>query len=753
MKPPPFFTTGDLADAQPRSIGGKAAGLRTLMESGLKAPPFIVVPAEWTAHPESLREALPAIQAAAGALLVPPVARLAIRSSSTAEDQRHGSAAGQFETVFIDTPEDLEAAILHVGTTMRGAGRLASDPVAVIVQAVVEGDFAGVLFSACPAEALPGEAYLEVVQGAGERLVSGAASPTRIHWDLERDTVARSVAGEQGLSELPLALLRQLVGAMCMLEQRLNAPVDVEWALAGDTLWFLQVRPVVALAPHISLLPETPHTSWFFDQRFREPISPLTRTTLLPLIARIAFEELLVLRHGVTAPVHIHFFAGQAYIPLAVYHHLMEGIPQAFLTADMAELRHGLPRVKSPFPLLRGACRIMFRAGGQILLNPRIWRRYKEELHAWLAAPVQLADASDLESWRASWDTLHSWSEAFLRIHRWSILLADGALFAVSRLPAVLGGEPVLELLRRLSGGLRLPTREANEALEAFQRGEMTREKFVADYGHRSASLDYSQPTWGECADDPGCRSQLPRAIPQPARSASSCAEGLQAQPGPMKRLLRRFLEMREEQRFEWERILGRQRALVLQIGALLCERNCIEAPVDVFYLTWEELLNSERTCMDRRTTVRLRRHARIVEAALDQPALLLPVPAPAVSGMRAGVFPGLVASPGLARGRARIIHTEADWNRESDGPIIAVTRALDPGWTIHLSQVAGLVVERGGLLSHAAIMAREYHIPMLAGVDQATRAIRDGDMVVVDTVKGVLEIEHEAAMRRPAGH
>jgi pyruvate,water dikinase len=81
-----------------------------------------------------------------------------------------------------------------------------------------------------------------------------------------------------------------------------------------------------------------------------------------------------------------------------------------------------------------------------------------------------------------------------------------------------------------------------------------------------------------------------------------------------------------------------------------------------------------------------------------------------------------------------------AQSNRVQAGQIL-VTRQTDPGWATVFFLVRGLVIERGGMLSHGAIIAREYGIPAVVGVPNATRLIADGERIHVDGDKGIVEL------------
>jgi phosphohistidine swiveling domain-containing protein len=100
----------------------------------------------------------------------------------------------------------------------------------------------------------------------------------------------------------------------------------------------------------------------------------------------------------------------------------------------------------------------------------------------------------------------------------------------------------------------------------------------------------------------------------------------------------------------------------------------------------------------------------------------------------------GTACSPGRAEGRARVVKTLDEATSLVEGDIL-VTVFTDPGWTPLFPRLAAVVTESGGLLSHAAVISREYGIPAVLAVAGATRIIRDGDRIVVDGTSGLVEI------------
>jgi pyruvate,water dikinase len=100
--------------------------------------------------------------------------------------------------------------------------------------------------------------------------------------------------------------------------------------------------------------------------------------------------------------------------------------------------------------------------------------------------------------------------------------------------------------------------------------------------------------------------------------------------------------------------------------------------------------------------------------------------------------YQGVGASPGEATGVARVIANLDDADRLQAGDIL-ITRCTDPGWTAKFSSLSGVITETGGILSHAAVICREYGIPAVLAVKQATRNIKDGQTITIDGNSGLI--------------
>ncbi|WP_369359478.1 rifamycin-inactivating phosphotransferase [Streptomyces sp. cg2] len=164
----------------------------------------------------------------------------------------------------------------------------------------------------------------------------------------------------------------------------------------------------------------------------------------------------------------------------------------------------------------------------------------------------------------------------------------------------------------------------------------------------------------------------------------------------------------------------------------------------DIFYLTFQELHDVVRSNQVDARLIRQRKDAFRSYHALTPPRVLTS-DGEAVTGayrrddVPAGALVGLPVSAGTIEGRARVILDMADARLEAGD--ILVTPFTDPSWSPLFVGIAGLVTEVGGLMTHGAVIAREYGLPAVVGVEQATRLIRDGQRIRVHGTDGYLEL------------
>ena len=307
---------------------------------------------------------------------------------------------------------------------------------------------------------------------------------------------------------------------------------------------------------------------------------------------------------------------------------------------------------------------------------------------------------------------------------------------------------------------------EANPSQRAFREGFQA---FLDTYGDTLDMFVQDAPTWGEDPTVPLAliRSYAQRPDGESPREAAAAQrrrrEALEAElrgaaasdPAAADLLAalpvaQELLPVREDHNYLCDqRASAASRRRWLKVGRLLMARAGAASPDDVFYYAVGELVTTLEggAPLSRAEVARRRRLQAAYRAAPPPPVLGKPLPpgtaqdpsGPASSGTR--VLRGVGASPGVVRGRARVIRTigEADRLRPGEVLICGVTA---PAWTPYFSLIGALVTDAGGALSHPAVVAREFGLPSVVGTGSATRVIPDGATVTVDGSAGVVTVD-----------
>ena len=205
--------------------------------------------------------------------------------------------------------------------------------------------------------------------------------------------------------------------------------------------------------------------------------------------------------------------------------------------------------------------------------------------------------------------------------------------------------------------------------------------------------------------------------------------------------LCRRYMALRENQRFSFDRLLLRMKRMFERLGALMERDGLLEQGDDIVFLTIDEVTSvvEGRLRPDEAAgLVATRRREFAANRDLAHPDFLeADRPVAAVPLARGGrELVGQPISPGVARGTVRVLKSFDEMGRLQPGEIL-VARATDPGWTPLFLVAGGLILELGSVLSHGAVVAREYGLPAVVNVEGATRLLQDGDEVTVDGETG----------------
>jgi phosphohistidine swiveling domain-containing protein len=200
-------------------------------------------------------------------------------------------------------------------------------------------------------------------------------------------------------------------------------------------------------------------------------------------------------------------------------------------------------------------------------------------------------------------------------------------------------------------------------------------------------------------------------------------------------------------------------RRFALFYGARLVQRGLIEKPDDVFFLLKTELGPTLAGRIDRKALVAERRadmekwgkvmppdHLGEPTPHVDDPFFVALVDKmlgllPIEPSTEADVINGVAASPGLVQGTAKVVRTLAEASKLQQGDIMVCEMTV-PTWVPLFATVSAVVADSGGILSHCAIVAREFRLPAVVGTRIGTTTIQDGMTVTVDGTKGRVRID-----------
>jgi pyruvate,water dikinase len=571
----------------------------------------------------------------------------------------------------------------------------------------------------------------------------------------------------------------------------LGEPQDVEWAIDySGRLLVLQARPITTTGTPRARK-DVLWTRRFIGERWPEPATPLGWSLLAPVFEYFVAYPHTQSRYLGGGPA-LRLMRSRPYVNVSAFRHLAFKMPGAPAPRFMLELippreewewqrRFAvLPDISVYWSFLRETARERRwqRFRWNPLTNDRHWETFRERLEVELVTlsrlPVSPGDAVRLV--RSQRDLVRE----YIGIHICSLLFANLFYQLLEAALANWASERAASLMRRLavcpSGNRTLETNEAlwelagvatESELEVLERGELPSshsrfgaalDEFLHRYGHRShASWEIMASRWVQAperlsaflrsyqaadAEEPEARA---RRQGQDYREA--LAELREVVSGPhgviievLLHYTRRYLLLRENQRFAFDRLLFAMQRNLLWMGTEFVTEGWLERAEDIAYLTWDEVVGLATQSLSPEPVgdwIARRRQKREEDAQAEPPDFLHGDEGvtEAASGAR---LQGLGISPGRYRGRVRLIRSLAEGQRLEQGDVL-VTRAVDPGWTPLLLTAGAVILEMGSRLSHGAVVAREYKVPAVVNIEGVARRLSDGQEVTVDGTRGVV--------------
>jgi pyruvate,water dikinase len=797
-------------------VGGKGANLGDLMRGGFPVPDgFIVSTEAYSAVVEegglgaviadglaagddgtTIRAAFESVTMAEGlaAAIIAAYADLgggsvAVRSSATAEDLAGAAFAGQQDS-YLNVVGDApvldavrrcwgslwtERAIAYRRHQQIESGNLR---IAVVIQRMVDAEFAGVMFTANPVTGNRHEVVVDSSSGLGEAVVSGLVTPdhfvldsrgeVREHTQGRREVIIRSTAGggvshsidaSSGPDTVPDAVLTQLAVLGRSVAGHFGRPQDIEWAYAGGQVWLVQARPMTALPPPPIPLSRLQRKVGLqlLDYMSVRPY-PLDMTAWIKPGIGLMVERMLAEISGVRIDI-------TDVLPER------DGVVERFVPPD--------PRPSRATPAaLAGLPRRIRRYDAARWTQDLRFQRFEHAIH----------ELAGLDPRKPSWAEL-------LQIVRRTLVATDLITdlrvdylprtgYDLLRLSVALAILGLSELFGLLTAGARTLTADANHALEAlaaqvradpelrdaFNLGPSTLLRrlddearfadfrralngFLDKYGQREtvSPLLISPPSW---TDDPALALDVIKVLVQERVQTIAERPSVEAERrlldhrfmrSPRRRAAvlravdaaRAGVAFREDSHFHAMRAIPILRRTLLEAGRRLAIAGVLAEAEDVFQLRLEELeslVGPDLTAADAdrlRTAVRDRatRRAELASVPMLPEASLRN---PTAAADQDSLVNGVGASGGRASGPVRIVREPAEFGTMRSGDVL-VCPYTNPAWTPLFQRAAAVVVDSGGIGSHAAIVAREYGIPAVMGTGNGTKLLADGRQITVD--------------------
>jgi len=778
---------------------------------------------------------------------------VAVRSSATAEDLPDASFAGQQDT-YLNIRGD-EQLLEHVkrcwaslwtarAVTYRHKQGYAHEQVAlaVVVQAMIESEVAGILFTANPVNNRRDEMVLNASWGLGEAIVSGLVTPDTwivkqsgeiLEREIANKEIAIEYAAEGGTREI--AVPRENSEIACLNDDKIFAlvqigarvqehyarPMDIEWAYAREKFYMLQARPITTLQTAadslqtiekfqspVSTLQSLPgeYNRSMFIEIFPDPLSPAFLSVIAPLFeSMLAFTfETLGFKPPQDIPA-IGIFYNQPYFHREYIEKALAPLSPPTRAAMTLQITNpfGKHERKLPTEASRAFFKMMARLLGFMRAFPKqlpgLLAEYRAAIETLKRAPIE--KMSDREILARIRDLLF--------VHASKLLNYDFLMIALIGITYQLLGS-VLEryygddteqirakLVSGVTGNVTMETnkqiwnlaqkakqsvsvseilRGANDAnarvqLEATDDGReflAALDAFLVEYGHREIRMDILYPTWGEDpapvlrflrsyfdADDKASpfaqekrlaqeRVQLARAVS--ARTQRDLIGRIAIAPlfHWVLENTQRHTRERDTMHFELTRLFPPVRRGLLELAARW--QNILDAPDDIFFFSLAELEQLAELPQPYRELIQRRRAEFQANAARPPPPIVRDGVGMALERAErvesvAGQWRGVAGSPGVATGIVRVVRGPHEFEKLQRGEIL-VAPLTNPVWTPLFALAGGIVTQVGGILSHGAIVAREYGIPAVMAIHDATNLFQDGQRVTVDGNKGIVYAE-----------
>lgn len=805
------------------NFGGKANSLSTLFNNGFNVPRGFVIPsseieavffsftqnknmpaAEKRVFMESYNEHFtPLIEDSWSKLkdFFSENTKVAVRSSINLEDGSMFSFAGQFTTVLnVSNFDEYAAAVLEciastyneVALSYCNNHNIDCDLLRVnlIVQEMVNPDHAGVCFTINPLTGNEKEIMIESINGLGENLVQGTATPSSYKVNWYDHTIAQLNNIE--ISSLEDSAIDLIVDEALKIQQHYGFPVDIEWAIRGGELYILQARPMTAIRfsstndwtnadlkdGGISSEIATPFMYSLYERAFESTMSPYLKSVKIhpkytpkkwfTQFMLYSYWNLSAVKDGVQKIpgfVERDFdndlgiepqYEGKGHVTKTNLKSIVNGLQ--VLLALKKSIKEKLLNANTELARLEG------------ILSKYRSKDFKKLSDTELTSTIQELLEKDYNRIEGTYFEIIYTNSNNTALFK-ELLNKKNKSGEIDYLNLITGLQNVSHLrpsyeLWELSRVIRqsefhsfFQDKSAAQLCEIYQtngnlpfREELN--KLLTKYSYKSEKeLQILVSNWDQ--NPMQAFATLSNFLIKEDSESILLQSDFQHQifqneltkvdsKKLRKEILnhRRLLWLREEFRDYSSQMYGIIRNIFVELGSRLVKQNVIQEVEDIFFLYPEQIL--ELTAGNEEHLENIRKN-KIIHSSyrnFDRPDEIWveQVELSKKPNKSSKLLNGIACSSGVIEGKAYIARSVAEAEKMPNG-MIMVTKFTDPAWTVYFSKIIGLITETGGMLSHGAIISREYGIPAILAVPDALKLIKTGDSIRMNGSDGAIEI------------
>jgi phosphoenolpyruvate synthase/pyruvate phosphate dikinase/rhodanese-related sulfurtransferase/membrane protein insertase Oxa1/YidC/SpoIIIJ len=719
-----IFELKELQDSS--GFGNKAKNLSIMLKLGLNVPNGFCLSQEFLKNlkdgklPEAEMHALDKFWSR----LIKNKA--AVRSSSAHEDSSNSSAAGIYETKLSITRETLMEAIIEVTESLKKTATGVVDDIkgGIVVQNLVQAEYAGIFFTEHPEN--PAHAMIEAAEGLGDRIVSGEVTPESFTFGkLSGQLIASSVK--------PILDFKKLIAAGRILETHFSAPQDIEWAYARGEFFPLQSRNITAVKP---LSEEEKVRVISLSELAKVAASPKAIKPEATIFEENEMSELLPNPTPMSVSVMERVWGREGSVELGC-----EALGIGYAASEKRYLVKAFGRLfvnkqeeSSRFSVLSA-----------LTLRPSRFDGLEEGLDSFKERQVQgfrLGRALNLSEMPLADLALafkQTLNEFVTEKNVYTVQINIAADFLTKKAVLALEKSGVDNPQAYLIIDSPVSPMKFSAMLSKAKVDRSKTQDFVDMFGHR-AEIDYelSSPRYSETLD-----ALIAAAQPTQKAHKHTVSESVSQLSTKVAALVERaklFQVLKEEVKHYTLLDFAVMRMILVEIGERL------EIGSAVFNLTVDEIdFVATDSVLAKERALKRQKKEQYLSQSSDMPAQIRVVD---IEGglqeeaiVESGELSGkLIAGPGDVEGIAHILNDVKELEAITDPTVIAVIKNMGNTMTLQLNNIAGIVTETGGWLSHAAIIAREMNITYITAVKDAKNRVQHGSRIRL-TKSGKIEI------------